>query len=227
MSGVNLSRSSWPKQVHWTPDSLNGRYYFHYIIFLPQKGPWKERHWKIYWKHILYGRTSNCKKNCLTKQSTALKSHQDPHQKPGRCIWSLKHRWERTSNIRSQNILYYSRREQSPAFLHFVGVMFQQRVRIHGADYWNGTRSWHQLEVRGNSNLVINQMNGVYEVLKPDLLPYHTAASELARTFAYFNIEHVPRGQNTKADALASPTPHIPAGNSAAINDLLDTLLET
>ena len=52
--------------------------------------------------------------------------------------------------------------------------------------------------------MVINQMNGVYEVRKPDLLPYHTAASELARTFAYFNIEHVPRRQNTKADALAS-----------------------
>jgi hypothetical protein len=49
-------------------------------------------------------------------------------------------------------------------------------------------------------------MNGVYEVevKKPNLLPYHTAASELARTFEYFNIEHVPRGQNTKADALAS-----------------------
>ena len=53
--------------------------------------------------------------------------------------------------------------------------------------------------------MVINQMNGVYEVRrKPDILPYHTAASELARTFAYFNIEHVPRRQNTKADALAS-----------------------
>lgn len=36
-------------------------------------------------------------------------------------------------------------------------------------------------------------MNGVYEVevRKPDLLPYHTAASELARTFEYFNIEHL------------------------------------
>lgn len=42
----------------------------------------------------------------------------------------------------------------------------------------------HQLEVRGNSNLVINQRNGVYEVRKPHLLPYHTAASELAHTFA-------------------------------------------
>ena len=52
--------------------------------------------------------------------------------------------------------------------------------------------------------MVINQMNGVYEVRKPDLLPYHTAASELARTFAYFNIEPVPRRQNTQADALAS-----------------------
>lgn len=49
------------------------------------------------------------------------------------------------------------------------------------------------MEVRGDSKLVINQMNGVYEVevRKPDLLPYHTAASELARTFEYFNIEHL------------------------------------
>ena len=36
----------------------------------------------------------------------------------------------------------------------------------------------HQLEVRGDLKLVINQMNGVYEVRKPDILPFHTAASE-------------------------------------------------
>jgi ribonuclease HI len=77
----------------------------------------------------------------------------------------------------------------------------------------------HQLEVRGNSKLVINQMNGVYEVRKPDILPYHTAASELARTFAYFNIEHVPRGQNTKADADASlaASLSLPEGESMTV----------
>lgn len=42
----------------------------------------------------------------------------------------------------------------------------------------------HQLEVRGDVGFMA-VMNGVYEieVRKPDLLPYHTAASELARTF--------------------------------------------
>lgn len=64
-------------------------------------------------------------------------------------------------------------------------------------------------------------MNGVYEVRKPDLLPYHTAASELAlaRTFAYFNIEHVPRRQNTKADALASlaASLSLPEGESMTV----------
>jgi len=77
----------------------------------------------------------------------------------------------------------------------------------------------HQLEVRGDLKLVINQMNGVYEVRKPDILPFHTAASELARTFAYFNIEHVPRGQNTKADALASlaASLSLPEGESMTV----------
>lgn len=80
----------------------------------------------------------------------------------------------------------------------------------------------NQLEVRGDSKLVINQMttgSSVYEVRKPDILPYHTAASELARTFAYFNIEHVPRGQNTKADALASlaASLSLPEGESMTV----------
>ena len=86
--------------------------------------------------------------------------------------------------------------------------MFQQRVR-HGPYYVMEMKlardiKVHQPEVRGNSNLVINQRNGVYEVRKPHLLPYHTAASELAHTFTYFIIEHVPLGQNIKADANAS-----------------------
>lgn len=60
-----------------------------------------------------------------------------------------------------------------------------------------------RLEVRGDSKLIVNQMNDLYEVRKPDLLPYHAAARRLALSFPYFNIEHVPRGQNARADALA------------------------
>lgn len=70
----------------------------------------------------------------------------------GDLFWlRLKNRRERTSKIRGRNRLYYSQRQHDPAFLHFVGVMFQQRVRIHGADYGNGTSSWHQSTSTGSS----------------------------------------------------------------------------
>lgn len=46
-----------------------------------------------------------------------------------------------TSGVGIVFIIYYSRRQHDQAFRHFVGVMFQQRVRIHGADYGNGTSS--------------------------------------------------------------------------------------
>ena len=60
-----------------------------------------------------------------------------------------------------------------------------------------------RLEVRGDSLLIVNQMNNVYEVRKPDLVPYHRREKSLAHAFTYFNIEHVPRGNNARADALA------------------------
>lgn len=46
-------------------------------------------------------------------------------------------------------------------------------------------------------------MNNVYEVRKPDLVPYHRRDQSLAHAFTYFNIEHVPRGKNARADADA------------------------
>lgn len=57
-----------------------------------------------------------------------------------------------------------------------------------------------RLEVRGDSLLIVNQMNNVYEVRKPDL---HRREKSLAHAFTYLNIEHVPRGKNARADALA------------------------
>lgn len=61
-----------------------------------------------------------------------------------------------------------------------------------------------RLEVRGDSLLIVNQMNNVYEVRKPDLVPYHRRESSLAHAFTYFNIEHVPRGKKARADALVA-----------------------
>ncbi|XP_020254125.1 uncharacterized protein LOC109831200 [Asparagus officinalis] len=60
------------------------------------------------------------------------------------------------------------------------------------------------LEAYGDSQLIVNQMKGEYEVRNEDLVPYHTAAIALADSFVGFYIDHVPCLKNTYADALAS-----------------------
>ncbi|XP_075091655.1 uncharacterized protein LOC142171850 [Nicotiana tabacum] len=59
-----------------------------------------------------------------------------------------------------------------------------------------------QLQVFGDSQLVINQILGSYEVKKPELLPYHDYAKTLMGWLDDVTIQHVPRKENKKADAL-------------------------
>ncbi|XP_019240297.1 PREDICTED: uncharacterized protein LOC109220284 [Nicotiana attenuata] len=60
------------------------------------------------------------------------------------------------------------------------------------------------LEIYGDSKLIINQLLGNYEVKKEDLLPYHEYASGLLEKFDRVFLNHVPREENRKADALAN-----------------------
>ncbi|XP_020271941.1 uncharacterized protein LOC109847107 [Asparagus officinalis] len=60
------------------------------------------------------------------------------------------------------------------------------------------------LEAYGDSQLIVNQVRGEYEVRNEDLIPYYSAVLEQARKFEGFFIGYIPRAQNTYADALAS-----------------------
>jgi ribonuclease HI len=60
------------------------------------------------------------------------------------------------------------------------------------------------LRVRSDSELLVNQMNGHYRVRSKDLKPLHERAAKLANQLEHFAIEHVPREENRKADALAN-----------------------
>ena len=60
------------------------------------------------------------------------------------------------------------------------------------------------LEAFGDSQLIVKQVQGEYEVRSQDLIPYHKMAVEMAESFEGFFIEHIPRLQNTYADALAA-----------------------
>nr|XP_009762357.1 PREDICTED: uncharacterized protein LOC104214397 [Nicotiana sylvestris] len=61
-----------------------------------------------------------------------------------------------------------------------------------------------QLEIYGDSKLIINKLLGSYKVKKEDLLPYHEYASGLLEKFDQVFLNHVPREENCKADALAN-----------------------
>ncbi|XP_070017804.1 uncharacterized protein [Nicotiana sylvestris] len=61
-----------------------------------------------------------------------------------------------------------------------------------------------QLQVFGDSQLVVNQLLGSYEVKKPELRPYHDYAKKLTGWLGDVTIQHMPRKENKKADALAA-----------------------
>jgi ribonuclease HI len=61
----------------------------------------------------------------------------------------------------------------------------------------------HSLHVYGDSQLIIRQVNGVYEVRKPELVPYCEVAKKLMEKFENIQVDHIPRGQNASVDALA------------------------
>jgi len=74
---------------------------------------------------------------------------------------------------------------------------------IGALDYAQSHRIAH-LAVRSDSELLVRQMQGRYKVKSPDLRPLHERAQKMARGLAHFDIEHVPREQNSEADALAN-----------------------
>ncbi|XP_070050746.1 uncharacterized protein [Nicotiana tomentosiformis] len=61
-----------------------------------------------------------------------------------------------------------------------------------------------QLQVFGDSQLVINQLLGSYEVKKPELRLYHDYAKNIIGWVSDVTIQHVPRKENKKDDVLAA-----------------------
>ena len=61
-----------------------------------------------------------------------------------------------------------------------------------------------RLEVRLDSELLVKQMKGLYQVKSPHLKPLHAQARALARRFERLAFRHIPREQNALADRLAN-----------------------
>jgi acyl dehydratase/ribonuclease HI len=61
-----------------------------------------------------------------------------------------------------------------------------------------------RLRVYSDSQLIVNQIKGIYKVKHPDLRPLHERAKKQAATLEAFAIQYVPREQNRDADAAAN-----------------------
>lgn len=63
--------------------------------------------------------------------------------------------------------------------------------------------SYESLEIYMDSELIVKQLLGEYRVKNAGLLPYYQKVLSLL-DFKNWNIQHIPREQNKKADLLAN-----------------------
>ena len=61
----------------------------------------------------------------------------------------------------------------------------------------------HDVEILGDSLLVINQLKGMFKCLSFTLVPFLNRALELLNQFTEVSLEHIPRECNYAANELA------------------------
>ena len=75
-----------------------------------------------------------------------------------------------------------------------------------------------RLRVLSDSQLIVNQIKGLYKVKHPDLRPLHERAKKQAASLEAFTIQYVPREQNGDADDLANAALDNTSGVKPAYN---------
>jgi len=60
------------------------------------------------------------------------------------------------------------------------------------------------LQIKGDSLLVVNQLKGDYRVKSETLSPLYETAHRLMQQLDSFSIQHIPRAENARADELAN-----------------------
>ena len=86
---------------------------------------------------------------------------------------------------------------------------------IAALDY-AASRGIRRLRVLSDSQLIVNQIKGLYKVKHPDLRPLHERAKKQSAALESFAIQHVPREQNRDADDLANAALDGAAGGKPA-----------
>ena len=76
-----------------------------------------------------------------------------------------------------------------------------------GLDFLNDNcYSCHGLYIRGDSEIVINQLEGVYEVRSNNIIPYYNDVMQSIRGVDsnFIKYTHIPRSKNWQADRFAN-----------------------
>jgi ribonuclease HI len=60
-----------------------------------------------------------------------------------------------------------------------------------------------ELDVEGDSNLVVNQVQGLWKVKVHKLVPLQSKANKLLWKLKKWTVKHIPREENTDADRLS------------------------
>lgn len=79
----------------------------------------------------------------------------------------------------------------------------EYQALIHALGYAKKVGA-RRLKIFSDSELVVRQMNGVYKVKHPDMIPLHREARSLMGAFEAVSLDHVRREQNREADRLAN-----------------------
>lgn len=62
----------------------------------------------------------------------------------------------------------------------------------------------YELEINSDSELMVNQLNGIYKVKNQGLSPLYNRVKNLLTSFSAVSVNHVPREENSEADKLAN-----------------------
>lgn len=85
---------------------------------------------------------------------------------------------------------------QTNNYAEYMGLLLGlERAKARGA---------REVEVFADSELMVRQLEGRYQVKSPTLRPLYEEARALLRTFARVRVAHVPRAQNAAADEMSN-----------------------
>lgn len=77
---------------------------------------------------------------------------------------------------------------------------------VTGLEYIRDNIDCDRLYIRGDSEIVIRQMEGEYQVRSPNIQPYYENAKDALNGIncCYYTFKHISRDRNSEADQLAN-----------------------